>query len=208
MKLTVMQFVSLDGVSQGPGSPEEDPSGGFAHGGWLVPHMDATFVGQTSEWLDQADALLLGRRTYEAFARDWPQMTDPADPFAARMNSLHKYVATRTLAHGDWEPTTVLTGDVEAQVADLRSRPGRDLQVHGSSVLAQSLFAAGLVDELRLVVAPVVVGQGRRLFPDGGPPLGFELTSSRTTTRGLTIQVFEAQGTPEFATYAGVSQWA
>ncbi|WP_434081045.1 hypothetical protein [Sanguibacter sp. Z1732] len=95
MKLTVMQFVSLDGVSQGPGSPQEDPSGGFTRGGWLVPHMDASFVEQASDWLGHADALLFGRRTYEAFARDWPQITDPGDPFAARMNSLPKYVRHR-----------------------------------------------------------------------------------------------------------------
>lgn len=104
MKLTVMQFVSVDGVSQGPGSPEEDPSGGFTRGGWLVPHMDATFVEQASDWLDRADALLLGRRTYEAFARDWPQITDPQDPFAERMNSLPKYVATQTLSSAGWDP--------------------------------------------------------------------------------------------------------
>ncbi|MFC7463945.1 dihydrofolate reductase family protein [Brachybacterium sp. GCM10030252] len=205
MKLTVMQFVSLDGVSQGPGSPQEDPSGGFTRGGWLVPHMDATFVDQASDWLEHADALLLGRRTYEAFARDWPQITDPADPFAVRMNNLPKYVATQTLADGEWNPTTILTGDVEAQIAGLKAQPGRDLRVHGSSSLAQSLFSAGLVDELRLVVAPVVVGQGRRLFPDGAAPLGFELMSSRTTPQGLTIQVFETRGRPDFAAYEGVS---
>ncbi|MGC0144552.1 dihydrofolate reductase family protein [Pseudactinotalea sp. Z1732] len=205
MKLTVMQFVSLDGVSQGPGSPQEDPSGGFTRGGWLVPHMDASFVEQASDWLGHADALLFGRRTYEAFARDWPQITDPGDPFAARMNSLPKYVATQTLSDAGWDPTTILTGDVEAQVADLKSRPGRDLQVHGSSALAQSLFSAGLVDELRLVVAPVVVGQGRRLFPDGASPLGLDLVNSRTTPQGLTIQVFETRGRPDFAVYEGVS---
>lgn len=205
MKLTVMQFVSVDGVSQGPGSPEEDPSGGFTRGGWIVPHMDATFVEQASDWLDRADALLLGRRTYEAFARDWPQITDPQDPFAERMNSLPKYVATQTLSSAGWDPTTIVTGDVESQVAGLRAQPGRELQVHGSSVLAQSLFAAGLVDELRLVIAPVVVGHGRRLFTDGATPLGLGLVSSRTTPQGLTIQVFETRGRPEFAAYTGVS---
>lgn len=205
MKLTVMQFVSLDGVSQGPGSPQEDPSGGFTRGGWLVPHMDAAFVDQASDWLEHADALLLGRRTYEAFARDWPQITDPADPFTARMNDLPKYVATQTLADGSWDPTILVSGDVETQIADLKAQPGRDLQVHGSSSLAQSLFSAGLVDELRLVVAPVVVGQGRRLFPEGSVPVGFELMSNRTTPRGLTIQVFETRGRPDFASYEGVS---
>lgn len=205
MKLTVMQFVSVDGVSQGPGSPQEDPSGAFTRGGWLVPHIDATFVEQASDWLDHADALLLGRRTYEAFGRDWPQITDPRDPFAERMNSLPKYVATQTLSDAVWHPTTIVTGDVESRVADLRAQPGRELQVHGSAVLAQSLFAAGLVDEVRLVVAPVIVGQGRRLFPDGATPLGLGLVSSRTIPQGLTIQVFRTRGRPDFAAYAGVA---
>jgi len=167
MKLVVMGFVSLDGVSQGPGSPEEDTSEGFTRGGWLVPHIDEAFIDQTSTWLDQADALLLGRRTYEAFARDWPEITDP-DPFTGLMNSLPKYVASQTLEAARWAPTTILSGDVAAQVADLKQQPGRELQVHGSARLAQSLLSAGLIDEFRLVAAPVVIGQGRRLFPDRG----------------------------------------
>ena len=205
MKLTVTEFVSLDGVSQGPGSPEEDTSDGFTQGGWLVPHMDDAFFRQAAEWLGQADALLLGRRTYDAFARDWPQITDPNDPFTALMNSLPKYVASHTLATGTWNPTTILSGDVAAQVAELKQQPGRDLQIHGSARLAQSLLAAGLIDEVRLAVAPVIVGHGRRLFPDGGAPAGLRLVSSETTPGGLALQTYEWAGTPDYATYTGAS---
>lgn len=205
MRLTLMQFVSVDGVSQGPGSPEEDTSDGFTRGGWLVPHMDEVFVRRTVDWLGEADGLLLGRRTYDAFARDWPQITDPADPFTALMNGLPKYVASQTLAEGTWHPTTVFSGDVAARVATLKRQPGRELQIHGSARLAQSLLAAGLIDELRLVVAPVVVGSGRRLFPDGGAPAGLRLVSSEPTPGGLVIQVYDWAGEPAVATYAGVS---
>src|SRR6185312_11164519 len=111
MKITITEFVTLDGVSQGPGSATEDTSDGFTRGGWLVPHIDEQFVRQASEWLDRADGLLLGRRTYQPFARDWPRITDPDDPFTERMNALPKYVVTNTLTEGTWDPTTVLRGD-------------------------------------------------------------------------------------------------
>lgn len=205
MKLTLTEFVSLDGVSQGPGSPEEDTSGGFTQGGWLVPHMDEAFIDQAARWLNQADALLLGRRTYEAFARDWPQITDAEDPFTVLMNSLPKYVASHTLEHGGWNPTTVLAGDIAAQVAGLKAIPGRELQIHGSARLAGSLLAAGLVDEMRLVVAPVVLGHGRRLFPEGGSAAGLRLADSTTTPGGLALLTYERSGDASYATYTGVS---
>lgn len=204
MKLTVTQFVSLDGVSQGPGSPDEDTSGGFTRGGWFVPHMDQDFIDQASRWLELADALLLGQRTYTAFARDWPLITDPQDPFTSRMNSLPKYVASNTLTEGSWNPTTVLSGDISTQLRDLKATPGGEIQIHGSSILAQSLFAVGLIDELRLVVAPVVVGSGRRLFPDGATPAGLKLLESRATPGGLVLQSYQLTGPPDYATYTGV----
>lgn len=204
MKLTVTQFVSLDGVSQGPGSPDEDTSGGFTRGGWFVPHMDQDFIDQASRWLELADALLLGQRTYTAFARDWPLITDPQDPFISRMNSLPKYVASNTLTEGSWNPTTVLSGDISTQLRDLKATPGGEIQIHGSSILAQSLFAVGLIDELRLVVAPVVVGSGRRLFPDGATPAGLKLLESRATPGGLVLQSYQLTGPPDYATYTGV----
>jgi dihydrofolate reductase len=205
MKLIVIEFVSLDGVSQGPGSPEEDTSDGFTQGGWLVPHLDESFIHQATEWLGQADALLLGRRTYDAFARDWPQITDPDDPFTVLMNSLPKYVASHTLTAGTWNPTTILSGDAAAQVAKLKQQPGRELQIHGSARLAQSLLAAGLIDELRLVVAPVIVGHGRRLLPESGAPAGLRLVSNESTPSGLALQAYEWAGLPDYATYSGAS---
>src|SRR5215218_8415760 len=141
MKVTLMQFVTLDGVSQGPGSPTEDISDGFDRGGWLVPHIDALFVERTVRWLHLADGLLLGRRTYEAFARDWPQITDPDDPFTGRMNSLPKYVVSNTLTEESWHLTTVLRGDPVQTVGALKAQPGRELQIHGSARLGNSLLA-------------------------------------------------------------------
>ncbi|OKI92674.1 dihydrofolate reductase family protein [Streptomyces sp. CB02058] len=199
MRLVVQQFLTLDGVSQGPGAPDEDRSDGFDQGGWFVPHMDEVFEEVAASWLGTADALLFGRRTYENFARDWPAMTD--HPFAPLMNGLPKYVASHSLTTGSWNPTTVLNGDVPAQVAEVKNLPGRDLQIHGSALLAQSLLAAGLVDELRLAIAPVVVGRGRRLFPDGGAPAGLRLVSHRTTPGGLSVHIFESAGSPAHGIY-------
>jgi dihydrofolate reductase len=194
MRLILMQFLSVDGVSQGPGAPDEDTTDGFTRGGWFVPYLDDTFLNQATAWTREADAFLLGRRTYEAFARDWPKATDPGDEVAAQLNGRPKYVASQHLTAGDWAPTTVLSGDVAAQVAELKRRPGRELQIHGSSRLAQSMLAAQLVDELRLVIAPVVVGAGRRLFPDGSAPTGLRLTRHESTPGGLAIHVYEAAG--------------
>jgi dihydrofolate reductase len=201
MKLTLMEFLSLDGVAQGPGSPDEDTSDGFTQGGWLVPHMDETFIQLAANWLNEADGLLFGRRTYDTFARDWPNITNPDDPFTEKMNGLPKYVASHSLAKADWHPTTILSGDIPAQVAELKRQPGRELQIHGSARLAQSLLAAGLLDELRLVIAPVVLGHGRRLFPEGGDPAGLRLLHHETTPGGLAIHVYESAGPPRYGTY-------
>lgn len=145
-----------------------------------------------------------GRRTYEAFALAWPQIADPDDPFAERMNGLPKYVASGTLTDTPWTPATILGGDAAGRVAELKAEPGGELQLHGSARLAQTLLAAGLIDEIRLVVTPTVLGQGRRLFPDDGPPLGMRVTEHAVTPGGLTILVFEATGPAAFATYDGV----
>ncbi|MER7404080.1 dihydrofolate reductase family protein [Streptomyces sp. NPDC000070] len=201
MKLVVQEFLSLDGVSQGPGAPDEDTSDGFERGGWFVPFLDEEFERLAGSWLGEADALLLGRRTYQNFARDWPTMT--GHPLAGIMNGLPKYVASHTLTTAGWDPTTILSGDVPAQVAELKRQRGRELQIHGSARLAQSLLAAGLIDTLRLVIAPVVVGQGRRLFPDGGAPAGLRLAEHRMTPGGLSVHVFETAGVPGFGAYGG-----
>lgn len=203
MKIVITQFLSLDGVAQGPGSVDEDPSGGFTRGGWFVPYLDEALVQQTSEWLDLADGLLFGRRTYEAFARDWPRIDEP-DPFTARMNALPKYVVSTTLSRADWNPTTVLAGDIVETVGALKARPGRELQVHGSAQLAASLLDAGLVDTLRLTVAPVIVGQGRRLLTSSESN-GFRLVERKTTPAGLVMLEYESVGDAPFAAYTGVT---
>jgi dihydrofolate reductase len=170
--------------------------------------MDQAFIGRAAEWLGRAGALLLGRRTYEAFSLAWPQNTDPDDPFAERMNTLPKYVASHTLdetATTAWTPATILGGDVVAQVAELKARPGGELQLHGSAQLARSLLTAGLIDEIRLVISPTVLGQGRRLFAADGPALGMRVTDHTTTPGGLTILVLEATGPAALATYEGVA---
>ncbi|MER5468207.1 dihydrofolate reductase family protein [Streptomyces sp. NPDC002935] len=201
MKLILQEFLSLDGVAQGPGSPEEDTSDGFTRGGWLVPHLDDAFMRIVTGWIGDADAFLFGRRTYVNFARDWPKMNDPDDPVGTRLNGLPKYVASSSLTRADWEPTTILSDDVPTRVAALKRRPGRELQIHGSARLGASLLAAGLVDEVRLMIAPVVVGGGRRLFPADGVPTGLRLLSSETTPNGVAAQVYEPTGLPRYGTY-------
>ncbi|ETA06383.1 MULTISPECIES: dihydrofolate reductase family protein [Gordonia] len=205
MKITVTEFITLDGVTQGPGSADEDTSDGFTAGGWLVPHMDETFIRQASEWLDLAGGLLLGRRTYEAFARDWPQITDPDDPFTGRMNGLPKYVVSSTLTELPWQPATLLCGEPVEEVSALRSQPGRELQIHGSNTLAASLLEAGLVDTLRLVVAPTALGTGRQLFGRNTTDLGFRLRHHTATPAGLLILEYEPNGRAAVADYEGVA---
>ncbi|GAA2828168.1 dihydrofolate reductase family protein [Nonomuraea rubra] len=207
MKITLTEFVTLDGVSQGPGSPDEDTTGGFTRGGWLVPHLDETFVRRTSEWLDLADGLLFGRRTYEAFARDWPKITDPADPYAARMNTLPKYVVSNTLTEGTWHPTTVLGGDPVRSVTALRARPGRELQIHGSARLGDTLLAAGLIDTLRLVIAPTVLRTGRRLLSGQGATSGLRLVRHEATPSGLLLLEYEPAGQASQGHYEGVAEF-
>ena len=207
MKITITEFVTLDGVSQGPGSPTEDTSGGFTRGGWLVPHLDQRFVQRASEWLDLADGLLLGRRTYEAFARDWPQITDPDDPFTERMNSLPKYVVTDTPIDAAWNPTTVLRGNAVRSIAALKSRPGRELQIHGSARLGCSLLSAGLVDTLRLVVAPTIIGAGRRLLAHPSDSIGLRLLKHEVTPAGLLLLEYETTGASSVAEYKGVTDF-
>jgi dihydrofolate reductase len=205
MKITITEFVTLDGVSQGPGSSTEDTTDGFARGGWLVPYLDEQFVRHASDWLDLADGLLLGRRTYEAFARDWPQITDPDDPFTERMNALPKYVVTSNLTEGTWNPTTVLRGDPLETVGALKAQPGRELQIHGSARLGASLLAAGLVDTLRLVVAPTIIGTGRRLLTHPSESVGLRLVKHDATPAGLLLLEYETTAAAPVADYEGVS---
>jgi dihydrofolate reductase len=189
MKLTVHTFLTLDGVMQGPGGADEDRSGGFGRGGWLVPLSDAGMGEIAESWFARADAILLGRSTYETMRVYWSQVTDPANGTAAKLNHGRKYVASNTLTDADWGDTTVLSGDVIAQVAGLKKDGGEgELQVHGSARLAQSLHAAGLIDEYRLLVFPVTVGAGKRLFTDDAPAMGYTLLESRTLSTGVLYQ--------------------
>jgi dihydrofolate reductase len=200
MELTVTTFVSVDGVYQGPGGPDEDRSGGFDRGGWLVPHFD----GETGSFIDEVfgrvAAFLLGRRTYDIFVKWWPNVTDPTDAIAKRLNTLPKYVASGTLKDPTWAGTTVLDGDVAGAVRELKGRDGGELQVHGSGMLVRSLLAEDLVDRLNLLRFPVIVGAGRRLFPDEGVATGLALEESRSTPSGVQISVYRPTGRPAFGT--------
>jgi dihydrofolate reductase len=198
MQLTVTTFLSVDGVYQGPGGPDEDRSGGFDRGGWLVPHFDEATGKVMDEVFQEVDAFLLGRRTYEIFAASWPNATDPNDPVAKSLNMLPKYVASSTLRDPQWNNTTVLDGDLASAVQELKERNGRELQVHGSGRLVQFLLANDLVDRLNLLVFPVIVGAGRRLFPDSGIATGLALDDVRTTPSGVAISVYRPSGRPEF----------
>jgi dihydrofolate reductase len=198
MQLTVTTFLSVDGVYQGPGGPDEDRSGDFDRGGWVVPHFDEATGKFIDEVFGQVDAFLLGRRTYDIFAASWPKATDPNDPVANRLNTLPKYVASTTLQDPQWANTTVLEGDLASAVRELKDREGRELQVHGSGALVRFLLDNGLVDRLNLLVFPVIVGTGQRLFPDQGIATGLALDESRTTPSGVTISVYRPTGRPEF----------
>jgi dihydrofolate reductase len=204
MKLTVTTFQTLDGVMQAPGGPDEDPSSGFEHGGWSVPHSDAEFGAFMDETFGPATAFLLGRFTYEIFAAHWPRVDAPDDPVAVKLNTLPKYVASRTLSQDDitWSETTLLGDDVPAAVADLKASGDGELQVHGSAGLIQTLLEHELVDELRVLTFPVVLGTGKRLFADGAVPAALRLTESRTTSAGTIIAVYAFDGRPEYGSFA------
>jgi len=202
-ELTLTQFVSLDGAVQGPGGPEEDTSGGFDVGGWVVPYGDESLWGWISDCFGRADGFLLGRKTYENFASHWPYVSDEEDPVVAkRLNSLPKYVASRTLGSVGWHNTTLLSGDIAEEVAELKRKPGRELQIHGSGALAQTLTQHELIDEYRLLVYPVVLGKGKRLFEEGTPPTAMQLTESKTSSTGVALHVYRPEGRPAFGSYA------
>jgi dihydrofolate reductase len=189
MKLTVHTFVTLDGVMQGPGGPEEDTSGGFTHGGWVVPLIDDDFGRIVDGWFAQADEILLGRTTYDMMFAFWSQITDPDDTVGVALNTLPKHVASRTLTDPTWSNARVIRGNVVEAVGELKERPGRELQVHGSCGLLHTLHDAGLIDEYRLLVFPLVLGTGKRLFRDGGSASGFTLVDSSVTSTGAVYEV-------------------
>jgi dihydrofolate reductase len=199
MKLTTTTQVSVDGVMQGPGGPDEDERGVFERGGWA--HFDNEAGTVMDEIYRRADAFLFGRRTYDIFAGSWGTWDDPGDsPIWTALNTRPKYVASTTPFDPKWANTTVLSGDVAAAIGELKAEPAGELQVHGSGVLVRWLLDNDLVDEINLLTVPVVVGQGTRLFPDTGPDIALELVDSRTTPRGVTIQTYRPSGRPQYAT--------
>ena len=193
-KLVVGTFVTLDGVMQAPGGPDEDRDGGFQHGGWLVPYFDETFLGIMTEWTKRAGAFLLGRKTYEIFAASWPKSTDPADEIATALNTRPKFVASRTLARVEWNNASLLNGEVVEEVAKLKAQEGGEIQVHGSGNLLQTLLKHDLVDTLRIWQFPVVLGTGKRLFAEGTIPRSFRLVDTQLNTSGAVLHVYERAG--------------
>jgi dihydrofolate reductase len=199
-RLIVSTFVSLDGVMQGPGGPGEDDSNGFVHGGWLAPHVDEGFNDVMGKVFDRADALLLGRRSYEILSSYWPNVE--GDQGADQINSMRKYVATRTPMEAEWRNTQVLVGEAAQTVAELKRRTDGEILVQGSSDLLRTLQEAELVDEYHLLVFPVVLGQGKRLFAEGSAPAGLKLTGSSTTDAGVVYVVYEWVGKPSYGSVA------
>ncbi|MEQ7125204.1 dihydrofolate reductase family protein [Actinopolymorpha sp. B11F2] len=196
-KLMVTTFMSLDGVVQAPGGSDEDRDGGFEHGGWAVPHIDQRFLEQVPSVTGRAGALLLGRRTYDIFAATWP-LAGTEDPIGARMNSLPKYVASRTLDTVSWQNSTLLTGDVPEAVGKLKQGEGGEIQVHGSGGLIQTLLRHDLIDEFHLLVLPVLLGSGKRLFAEGTVPAGLKLVENATLSTGVVVSTYVREGTVEY----------
>jgi dihydrofolate reductase len=188
-KLAVNTFMSLDGVMQAPGGPDEDPSGGFTYGGWGVNYMDDEMMDQVAKATPYE--LLLGRGTYEIFAAHWPY---DEGPIADQLNSTRKHVASNTLKRVDWNNSTLITGDVADYVATLKSQDGPEIQVHGSPGLIQTLLEHDLIDEFRMWIFPVVIGTGKRFFGDGTMPAGLKLVDSKVTKTGVTINTYERGG--------------
>jgi dihydrofolate reductase len=201
MKLTTITMVTVDGVMQGLGAPDEDRRGGFERGGWAAPLFDDEAGTILNQVYERADAFLFGRRTYEIFAGSWGAIAEMrAHPIGVALNTRPKYVASTTLTDPKWSDTTVLSGDLAAAIGELKAKPGGELQVHGSGALVRWLFDNQLVDEITLLVCPVVVGQGTRLFPDTGPDMALEQIEPRTTPSGVTIHVYRPTGRPQYAT--------
>jgi dihydrofolate reductase len=200
-KLSVGTFVTVDGVMQAPGAPDEDREGGFEHGGWSVNYWDDAMGQRIEESTLRADALLLGRKTYEIFAAHWPHVTDD-DPVAAKLNSVPKYVASRTLGDVTWNNSTLIQGDVAQAVAKLKEEPDGEIQVTGSGELIQSLMEHDLVDEYQLWVFPVVVGDGKRLFARGTFPGALKLVDTQISSTGVAIHTYERAGDLQYGSFA------
>ncbi len=191
-KLIVLTFVTLDGVMQAPGGPDEDTSGGFKHGGWVAGYWDDFMEKVMGEQMGKPYDLLLGRKTYEIFAGYWPKAKD--DPLGKGLNRAKKYVVSTTLKKLDWENSTLVTGDIATEIKKLKNQDGPEIQVHGSSSLIQTLLKNDLVDEFRLKIFPVTIGTGKRLFGEGTIPASFKLLDSKISTTGIIVATYVRDG--------------
>lgn len=197
MKLTTTTQVSVDGVMQGPGGPDEDRSGGFKRGGWAMGHLDNESMAWVVGLYQRADAFLFGRWTFELFAGYWGVKETGSHPIADALKTRPKYVVSTTLTDPQWADTTVLSVDVAAAIGELKAKPGGELQVHGSGALVRWLLDNDLVDEMNLLIVPVVVGQGTRLFPDTGREIALDLVDLRAFPKGAMLQVYRPTGRPQ-----------
>ena len=189
-KINVLEFVSLDGVIQAPGGPEEDTSGGFRHGGWTGPHSDSASAAAIKKQMNMPFDLLLGRKTFDIWSRFWPQHGDiwPA------VNTATKYVASNTLTSHQWQPTVFLNGDIAGKIANIKQQEGPDLHVYGSANLVQTLLKHDLVDVFWLKIFPITLGNGKRLFAEGTVPAAFKVTESTVTSKSVIIVNYERAG--------------
>jgi len=193
-RIIVSTFISLDGVMQAPGGPEEDPIGGFTHGGWTFPYFDAALGASMAEIFGRPFDLLLGRKTYDIFASHWPHVTDPNDPIAGLFNKVTKYVASRATPKLDWHNSRWLGADTVQSLKTLKSEDGPDLLVQGSSGLLQTLWKSGLVDEFSVLIFPVVLGHGKRLFGDGAMPSALKMVKSQSYPTGVIVANYKPDG--------------
>ncbi|MDD1749836.1 MAG: dihydrofolate reductase family protein [Methanothrix sp.] len=200
-KLIVLSFITLDGIMQAPGGPEEDPTGGFLYGGWTVGYWDDFLGSVMSEQMAKPFDLLLGRKTYEIFAAHWPYAKSD-DPIAGKLNKAKKYVASKTLEKLDWNNSVLIKGNIVQEIKDLKQQNGPELQIHGSGNLIQTLLKHDLIDEFRLKIFPVTLGMGKRLFGDGTIPAGFKLVDSKTSTTGVIVAAYERAGKVRTGSFA------
>jgi dihydrofolate reductase len=201
-KLVVLSFITLDGVMQAPGGPEEDPTGGFKHGGWVAGYFD-DFLGKVMvEQMSKPFDLLLGRKTYEIFAAHWPYVETKNDPIAAGINNAKKYVASKTMTKLDWANSELINGDVPEEVKKLKEQDGPEIQVHGSGDLIQTLLKDDLVDELWLKIFPITLGSGKRLFAEGTIPVEFKLLESAISPSGIFVAKYVRSGEVKTGSFA------
>jgi dihydrofolate reductase len=200
-KIVVDTFLTLDGVMQAPGGSDEDREDGFTHGGWQFPLSDEQVGEFIGEGVERTEALLLGRKTYDIFTAYWPNVPEPDEGIAKVLNSVPKHVASRTLTSVSWQNSTLLGADVPAAVTALREQPGGEIHVIGSGDLVQTLISHDLVDEYRLIIYPLLLGTGKKLFAGGTVPTGLELVESRSTPRGAILCVYRRGGEITYGTY-------